>query len=87
MFSYSTQIFSSIISVLSSIKGNFKIPHQPLAITQANACRIFANKNVLFFGDSTIRSIYGDLCRLLHKDKKLSAKELERHYSSHEPYI
>ncbi|CAF1298861.1 unnamed protein product [Rotaria sordida] len=54
---------------------------------QDDAIRIFQNKTVVFFGEGPIRSIYCDLCKLLHNSKILNSLEIKKHFNYHPPYV
>ena len=90
---------SSITVAPSTKHVPFKIPRSatassstsltrewPPILKQADVRHIYENKNIFFFGDSTIRSIYCDLSKLLHNGKQLSVEELKRHYCKHALY-
>jgi len=49
--------------------------------------RIYQKKNIVFFGDGTMRSMYCDLARLLQNGKMLNNTETKYHFSRHDPYV
>ncbi|CAF1176590.1 unnamed protein product [Rotaria sordida] len=53
---------------------------------QTNALHIYQGKNIVFFGDNTIRKIYRDLLRLLHKGKLMHDSELKTRHTYHKLY-
>ncbi|CAF1507058.1 unnamed protein product, partial [Rotaria sordida] len=53
---------------------------------QTNALHIYQGKNIVFFGDNTIRKIYRDLLRLLHKGKLMHDSELKTGHTYHRLY-
>ncbi|CAF3070250.1 unnamed protein product, partial [Rotaria sp. Silwood2] len=54
---------------------------------QDDAIGIFQNKNIVFFGEGPIRSIYCDLCKLIHNSKILNSSEIKNHFNYHPPYV
>ncbi|CAF2931537.1 unnamed protein product [Rotaria sp. Silwood2] len=54
---------------------------------QTDTLRIYQGKNIVFFGDCTIRKIYRDLLRLLHKGKLMNDVELQTNHTYHRPYV
>ncbi|CAF4274186.1 unnamed protein product, partial [Rotaria sordida] len=79
-----TTVTSSTISAASSTEPTLNT-HS--LFTQDDAIRIFQNKTVVFFGEGSIRSIYCDLCKLLHNSKILHSVEIKKHFNYHAPYI
>ena len=57
-----------------------------LIFDQTNVLRIYQGKTILFFGDSTVRLLYRDLSRLLHKGKLMNDLELKKERSDHKLY-
>jgi hypothetical protein len=49
--------------------------------------RIYQKKNIVFFGDGTMRSMYCDLARYLQNGKMLKNTETKYHFSRHDPYV
>ena len=61
-------------------------PSTPSTVRQEHFRRVFEKRNVLFLGDTTIRSMYCDLIRALHNGKMLNMAEIKFHFKDHDKY-
>jgi hypothetical protein len=74
-----------------STKATTMIPstteNDRLIYNEDHVRRIYQKKNIVFFGDGTMRSMYCDLARLLQNGKMLNNTETKYHFSRQQLYI
>ncbi|CAF1126591.1 unnamed protein product [Adineta steineri] len=54
---------------------------------QSDGFRVYKNKNIVFFGHDTMRSLYCDLARLLQTGNMLKNSSIKFHHTRHDPYV
>ncbi|CAF1458520.1 unnamed protein product [Adineta steineri] len=54
---------------------------------QSDGFRVYKNKNIVFFGHDTMRSLYCDLARLLQTGNMLKNNSIKFHHTRHDPYV